>query len=167
MTDADVDADTPLARLRASPPRRAFGTGVLGLLGLLLIWLAVTAGPTLPWRLVLLALGGGALAGAIRVWQATKATLLLYPHGLVDSDGRVVAEMDEIKAVDRGMFAFKPSNGFLMTLTAPAGRAWAPGLWWRVGRRVGVGGVTSSAEARAMADVLSVLIARRDGGLRT
>ena len=67
------------------------------------------------------------------------------------------------RSVDRGLFAFKPSNGFVVVLSQGGWRGWAPGLWWRLGRRLGVGGVTSAAQAKAMAEILSIEIARRDG----
>jgi hypothetical protein len=67
--------------------------------------------------------------------------------------------------VERGAFAFKPSNGFLVRLDKPLGRGWAPGLWWRLGRLLGVGGVTSASQSKAMAEILSLELARRAGKL--
>ena len=66
--------------------------------------------------------------------------------------------MGNIASVDRGAFAFKPSNGFTVRLKSPAPRAWLPGLWWRLGRRVGVGGATPGKAARDMADVITILL---------
>ena len=43
------------------------------------------------------------------------------------------------------------------------GHAWAPGMWWRVGRRVGVGGLTGGAESRAVADALAAMLVERAG----
>jgi hypothetical protein len=74
------------------------------------------------------------------------------------SNGEVLARMDEILAVDRGAFAFKPSNGFTLKLNTKKPRAWAPGLWWRFGRRVGVGGVTSAGQAKFMAEQIALRI---------
>jgi hypothetical protein len=42
------------------------------------------------------------------------------------------------------------------------GFAWVPGLWWRIGKRVGVGGVTPSQPARYMAEVMSAMILERE-----
>ncbi|MBL4559156.1 MAG: hypothetical protein JKP98_25190 [Rhodobacteraceae bacterium] len=74
-------------------------------------------------------------------------------------DARPIAE---IERVDRGALAFKPSGGFVLHLAAPGTAGWAPGLWWRVGRRLGVGGATNPMEGRAMADIIAVRIALRD-----
>ncbi|WP_172960982.1 hypothetical protein [Oceaniglobus roseus] len=152
-----------IAIIAPSTPRRAFGTGALALLGLVLLWIAATTAPTLPWRLGLLAFGAVALFGAVRMWQATSRRLELTEHELRESTGRVLARVEDMRGVDRGVFAFKPSNGFVLVLDTPAPRAWAPGLWWRIGRRVGVGGVTSGTEAKVMAELLATRIAARRG----
>jgi hypothetical protein len=73
----------------------------------------------------------------------------------------VLARIDDVVAVDRGMFAIKPSNGFMLKLKTPAPRAWHPGLWWRLGRRLAVGGVTPGSQTRPVADIISVMIAER------
>ena len=63
--------------------------------------------------------------------------------------------------MDRGTFAFKPSNGFLLRTATKQPRLWKPGLYWRMGRRIGVGGITRAAEAKLMADVIAVRLAER------
>ncbi len=149
-----------------SAGRRAFGSGTLGALGALLLWIAVAAPPdSLPLMLFLVACGVAAIAQALRLLTATSAGLL-YTGGVLREaapGGRILARLEDIEGVDRGVFAFKPSNGFLLTLRreAPGARGWAPGLWWRVGRRVGVGGAVRAAEARALAEVLALQVAAR------
>ncbi|MGR3434089.1 MAG: hypothetical protein ACU0CO_04240, partial [Shimia sp.] len=78
--------------------------------------------------------------------------------------GREIAALPEIASVDRGTFAFKPASGFLVHTARPLGAAWAPGLWWRVGRQVGIGGVTARHEAKLMGEVLAAMVAARDAG---
>ena len=75
-----------------------------------------------------------------------------------DSSGTVLARIDEIRSVVRGTFALKPSNGFTLVLNSKKPRAWMPGLWWRLGRRVGVGGVTNAGQAKFMAERISMMI---------
>ena len=87
---------------------------------------------------------------------------LLDETGLRQEDGTPIAPLDDIASIDRALFSFKPSNGFLIRLRAPLGRAWVPGMWWRIGRRVGIGGVTGGAETKMMADALSMMVAERD-----
>lgn len=156
-------AGEELARAMPAPARRVFGVGTLGGLGAILLYVGLASPPAhAGWLAFLLLTGAGALWAAWRQWEATECGLVLTDQGLFDSDGRVIAPIDDIQSIDRGVFAFKPSNGFLLRLKAPEPRHWSPGLWWRLGRRVGVGGVTSAAETRAMADILSALLARRD-----
>jgi hypothetical protein len=136
---------------------------MLGLLGAILLWIALAAPPAAPgWRIFLLAFGALGWFGAWRLWKATGPALVLTGDRLADSTGRTVARLDEIEGVERGMLAFKPSNGFLLRLSRPGTRHWSPGLWWRLGRRVGVGGVTGAGETRAMADLIALALAERD-----
>jgi hypothetical protein len=154
----------PLHVLRPSGPRRAFGLVVQGALGLILVYLAAAHPREAPgWRLFLIALGVAALVLALRGWRGSSQGIVLDGAGLRQEDGTEIAPLDRILSVDRAVFAFKPSNGFLVRLDAPLGRAWVPGMWWRIGRRVGVGGVTNAAETRMVADALSLMLLRRDG----
>ena len=90
------------------------------------------------------------------MWRATGRTIRLTEAGLEQSDGRILVAMDEIAGVERGLFAAKPSNGFLIRLERSYPLAWAPGLWWRWGRRLGVGGMTRAGEAKAIAELLAL-----------
>ena len=90
--------------------------------------------------------------------QATASRLILTQDTLSDADGTVLANVKDIVAVDRGMLAAKPSNGFVLRLDRGAPSAWRPGLWWRFGKRVAVGGVTSGAQTKPMADILSAML---------
>lgn len=151
-----------LAKITASAPRRAIAVVLVAALGLLVIGLAVFRPPeSLGARVFLMVVG--ALTLALADWQrrATALRIELTSTELADSSGRVLARVEDMESIDRGVFAFKPSNGFVLRLRRPGPRAWAPGLWWRVGRRVGVGGVISKTEGRNMADTISALIAER------
>lgn len=134
-------------------------SGALGTICLVLVLFRPPADPI--WIALLIVLAAGALWLARGLARATRTQIILTRAGLHDGDGRVIAPMDNILGVERGAFAFKPSNGFLIVLSAPASSAWQPGLWWRVGRRVGVGGVTPSAGGRFMADALAALLVER------
>jgi hypothetical protein len=109
-------------------------------------------------------LGAGTLAMycAYGLWQATAHRLELTDSRLRDTSGKLDLPLSQITAIDRGTFAFKPSNGFVVVLNAPQPRAWAPGLWWCLGKRVGIGGVTSRHEGKFMAEQLAMKIALRD-----
>jgi len=156
--------DDVLAEIRPTFVRRFLAIGMLIALGAVLVYLGLgssAAGFVL--QVLFLALGVGALLLAERVRRATAVSLELTETGLRESGGRMICAMADIATVERGAFAFKPSNGFVIRLKAAAPRAWAPGLWWRFGRRLGVGGVTSSAQARFMADMIAMRLAGQTG----
>jgi hypothetical protein len=150
-----------LAVVEATPARRVIGVAMLGMLGALLLYVALNATPGLGALLFLIVCGCGSLWLSVRLWQSTLDRVELTEEELRTGSGEVIARVEDIESVDRGFFAFKPSNGFVVTLKQRSPRAWNPGLWWRLGRRVGVGGVTPGVQGKGMADMLSGLIAVR------
>ena len=150
--------------LRPSAPRRAIGLAIQAALGGLLLWLAVVHPPSnVVWLVFLVVLGVAVLALAQKGWRGSAQGIVLREDGLFAEDGAPIAPLDDIASVDRALFSLKPSNGFLIRLARPLGRAWVPGMWWRMGRRVGIGGVTRGADTKIVADALAVMVARRDG----
>ena len=152
--------------LRPSAPRRVMGMALQGVLGALLLYIAAVHPPANPlWQVFLVVVGILSLVVAQRGWTGSAQAIVLRADGLWAEDGRAIAPLEDIASVDRALFSFKPSNGFLVRLRVPLGRAWVPGMWWRIGRRVGIGGVTRGADTKIVADALSFLVAERDGGL--
>ena len=147
------------AVVQASALRRVFAFGVLFALGALVIYTALVQPPAAIWLVFMIGFGTGALWLAEKMRRATLSVIELTDTEIRDSNGNVLARMDDIIGVDRGAFAFKPSNGFTLKLKTKKPRAWAPGLWWRFGRRVGVGGVTSAGQAKFMAEQIALRIA--------
>ena len=147
------------AVVQASALRRVFAFGVLFALGALVIYTALVQPPAAIWMVFMIGFGTGALWLAEKMRRATLSVIELTDTEIRDSNGNVLARMDDIIAVDRGAFAFKPSNGFTLKLKTKKPRAWAPGLWWRFGRRVGVGGVTSAGQAKFMAEQIALRLA--------
>jgi len=161
MSDKPEVSGSPevIANLHVSAPRRVVGIAMLVMVSLILLWIAFARPPeALGWRLFLLAMGGGGLWLAETMRRATGTRLQLTREALTDSEGRVLARIEDIRSVDRGTFAFKPSGGFLLRLGTSGPMVWAPGLWWRIGRRVGVGGATSRHEAKYMGEVIALLV---------
>ena len=149
--------DTPqeLARIRASAPRRVIGVSVLTLLGALVMYVGMAVPPqNLLWQIFLLVTGVGALLLAQLVWRATALDLILTEEALIDTAGVELARMENIARVERSAFAMKPSNGFLIVLKSPGKTVWRPGLWWRMGRRVAIGGVTAGSATKPVADMI-------------
>jgi len=157
VTDDDAMPDLRM-RLSASPPRRVFAVAVFYLLGALLIWLALMQPPAPAFLIMLVVMGAGALWLGERLRRVTALSFELGPEGLVDSAGRVLARWEDMLAVERGTFAVRPTNGFVLRLRERAPFGWAPGMWWRIGRRLGVGGVTARRETAAMAEVIAARI---------
>ena len=152
-----------LARVNASLGRRVLGLTALSLLGILVIYVALAKPPALVWRVFLIGLGAGALWLADSMRRATSEVIELTETELRDTSGEVIARVADIEPIDRGFFAFKPSNGFLLKTRTPGLRIWRPGLWWRMGRRIGVGGMTPGHQTKVMSEIIAALLARRDG----
>ena len=156
-------SDEILAEVSASAPRRVMGVVMLGGLGVLLLYIAFMTPPAPVWQVFLIVLGLASLWLAQVMWQVTAVTLILTPTELRDSDGTVLVRVEDVAAVDRGAFALKPSNGFMIKTHRPQARGWRPGMWWRIGRRVAVGGVTPGSQTKPMADILSAMLVRDRG----
>ena len=151
-----------IATLEPSLGRRWFGAIALGILGVLLI--AITLFQPPEGRVLKLLLP---LIGVLFIWQSqwnlrvTKHGLYLTKEGLFDGQDTLICPLYNMAEVERGVFAFKPSNGFLVRLHEPEPKGWAPGLYWRLGRRLGVGGATHPAQNKELAQALEVLIMER------
>ena len=155
-------SDDPILVLYPATARRFMALGAIGAMGMLLIYLGFSLQGQFLARLTLVTVGGLCVWATSRMYIVTSHTLILTPDGVSESSGRVLARIEDIDRVERGTFAFKPSNGFLIFLKTPSTRAWRPGLWWRFGKRIGVGGVTNVGENKAMAELLQVELLKRD-----
>lgn len=155
MDQSPDPADPVIARLAVPLWRRLVGLCTLSALTLLLArltWAEPAAGRQ--FGLGLAMLGAGLLTFSL--WRATAGAVLLRASGRLETDrGQVLVLAGGIASVEAGAFAFRPSNGFLLRLKEKAPPGWAPGLWWRLGRRLGVGGLAQSAEVKAMAAALT------------
>ncbi|MDE0589021.1 hypothetical protein OU789_03675 [Halocynthiibacter sp. C4] len=156
-----VDANETLAVIQASVARRYFGLGVLYSFGAILLYIAAATPPSdIKWLAFLILVAVGDLVVAEMFRRATLCSIRLTKEGMYCSDGKLMVAIDNIKSVERGVFAFKPSNGFMVTTKERQSRVWAPGLWWRVGKRVGVGGVLHASQTKNMAEMLVALSTR-------
>ncbi|MEL7255363.1 MAG: hypothetical protein AAGL23_14390 [Pseudomonadota bacterium] len=156
-------SDEVITELYASPARRILGVGMLLVLGGLLLYTGLAFPPAHPgWQVFLLGMGALCVWVAERMRQATAHGVQLTEDGLRSSDGEVIAAMDDIDSVDRSIFVFKPSNGFVVRLKRSPGARWMPGLWWRMGKRIGIGGVTPGGAGKIMADMLGAMLLQRD-----
>lgn len=153
-----------LAVIEASAPRRWLAIAMQLGLGAMLVYLALSVPNAFGWQAFLLLFGAAWIWLAVRMHAATRMRLELTEEGLRDSSGEQLVALDEVESVSRGMFAFKPSNGFSLVLKNRKSPArWRPGLWWRVGSRVGIGGVTAGSQTKPAAQIIEAMIAERAG----
>ena len=160
-----LDTDDPNKVLITVTPalaRRILGAGAAAGLGILLVWLGFSVPNALGMQLFQLGLGGVALAFAVYLWRVSATALELTTLELRERAGRVLTPVSEITKVERGMFAFKPSNGLLVVTRHKSQSAYVPGIWWRIGRWIGIGGLTNAGQSKAMGDVLAVLLKRQN-----
>ncbi|WP_108483402.1 hypothetical protein [Oceaniglobus ichthyenteri] len=150
-----------IAVVSPSPMRRVVGVGIMTALGGVMIYMGVVSAASFGGRVALLVFATVALWGAVHLWQSTLNRIELTDTELRTSDGILLARIDDITGIDRGTFAAKPSSGFVLKLAHRHKPGWAPGLWWRTPRRIGVGGVTGAGEAKFMAELLTERIAAR------
>lgn len=160
--NAQPDPDVLIA-ISASQARRWLG--IAALFGLGVLFLTLVFEPTGGvWRFLFLGLGGIAFFAADRLRHYTSDTIELTREVIRTGSGRHLARVSNVKAVERGAFAFKPSNGFLIRLREREGRGWAPGLWWQRGKLLGIGGVIPGGQSRAMAEILAAIVHEQASG---
>ncbi len=158
----DPDKDGIYASLEASPMRRIFACSILFFLGAMVIYVAIQPPFKVVLTPVLLVMGIGTVMIGDKLRRVTLRAIHLTEDDLRDSDGRVLVNLADVVRVERGAFAFKPSNGFMLVLDHKKPFSWAPGLWWRIGAKLGVGGVTGAGQAKYMAEQIALRIAIRD-----
>lgn len=161
MKDQTQEAPEVLAVARASIARRVIGLGALAALGLMLLHAALTEPLDSGWQMALGAVGVVFILLAEIMRRGTASAIELTETALRDADGTVILTLDEIVGIDQGIWAIKPSNGFVLRSRNRLTRGWRPGLWWRFGRRVGVGGMTPARETKLLAEILTARLAER------
>lgn len=163
MSDSEVIE--VIATVMPSAIRRFAGLLILAVLGGLLVYVAMATPPaSMLFRVLLLGLGGVVLWLAEKMRRATKIGVVLTKDALQTTDGQVLVRVDDMLGVVRGSFSLKPSNGFSVLTKERQTRGWAPGIWWRFGKRVGIGGVTAASQAKFMSEVLAAMLTERGIG---
>ncbi|MFD1343204.1 hypothetical protein [Litorisediminicola beolgyonensis] len=158
MTDTEP---TIIARMRPSAPRVLLGMAALIATAVFCAGVALVDEAPALTRAAMLAVAGGLGWLCLGMWRAGRGELILTEDALMDERGTVLARRDEIVRVDRGAFSFKPSNGFLLRTEKPGPRGMRPGLWWRIGRRIGVGGLVPAYRTKPVAEALEAELAGR------
>ena len=157
--------DKAIAIIRPSPVRRIVALAATVGCGFVLIYFAFTAVDLAwLWKFVSIAIGIALMLLADWLRRSTRVAIELTRSGIRDTDGRQLCSMDNIEAVERSAFSLKPSNGLGVRLKSPETAAWVPGLWWRYGRRLGIGGITPAADAKFMGDLIALHLKGHDIG---
>lgn len=153
----DLESDGIILSIGPSPARRYFAVICFVALAVVLIGLVVQGSPSILWQAVFLGTAIASLLGAKRLYQGTEDEVELTRTELRLRSGRLLTTIDNVNVVERGPFAFKPSNGFLVRLHAPCGKGWTPGLFWQRGTYLGIGGAINAGHTRAMAEAITAL----------
>lgn len=158
-----IDPDEHLASIVPRPVRRIVAVGFVVTLALLVWTIAAMRPPEhFGYMLFLVFFGAGCLWLGYGMWHASAREIELTRSELREVGGRVLCSIDNVARVDRGAFAFKPAGGFLIRLKEPEGpRTYAPGVWWRMGRTLAVGGVTARQDGKNVADMMIVMMVER------
>ena len=151
-----------LVKLEVMQGRRLFGVISVAGLGLTLLYIAAVYPPSKFLALIMLvAIGVLFIWAGFRLFRATDDAIILTRESISTKSGRELCKVDDITSIDRGFFAFKPSNGFLLRLKHSGEKSWSPGVWWHLGKRIGIGGVTSPRQSKEMASIISILLAEK------
>lgn len=162
-----IDPNEVLASIDPQPVRRVAAVGMIVALAVIVWTIAALRPPEhFSYMLFLVFFGAGCLWLAHTMWHATARVIELTRTELREVGGRVLCTIDNLQRVDRGAFAFKPAGGFLVKLKQPEGPlVYAPGIWWRWGRTLAVGGVTSRQDGKNVADMMIVMMVQRGDDL--
>lgn len=158
-----INPNELLASIDPQPARRWAAVGMITALAVI-VWTVAALRPPehFGYMLFLVFFGAGALWLAWTMWHATGRVIELTRSELREVGGRVLCTVANVQRVDRGAFAFKPAGGFLIRLKQPEGElVYAPGIWWRWGRNLAVGGVTSRQDGKNVADMMIVMMVER------
>ena len=138
-----------------SMPRRVLGVGLLFCIAVIFFYFAIyELRMSGIFAYVNLTIGSVQFWAAYKVYVATNESLVFNDGKITSTDGTLVADVENIAKIDRSMFAFKPTNGLLIILRKPMPASWRPGLWWRCGRFVGIGGCTPKHHGKQFAEEL-------------
>ena len=148
-----------ILKIKPSAGRRIFGIIILCLVAVIMMNYAFgDKAQSIVLRFILL------LMAVVFLWQAQAnlrfigAALILKREGLFDDQGALICSLSNINQIDRGWISFKPSNGLLVRMHKPMALKWSPGLYWRFGKSLGIGGMVSPVLTKEMSDKLLLLM---------
>ena len=84
----------------------------------------------------------------------SKVGFLINQSGLFNLDGSVICEIGDIERIDVSPYTFKSANGFIVILKTKSSFKSIPGLYWRLGKRISIGGLVSKNESKFLSQTL-------------
>ncbi|MEO0344428.1 MAG: hypothetical protein AAF198_13420 [Pseudomonadota bacterium] len=141
--------------------RKWFGVLSLGFPATLIVAIMIQGSIThVLSAVILLAIAALFMWAAWRMWNAPHFGIVFDGDSLKTEDGATIAKMSEIQSVQVGLFVMRPSNGFMMMMKQPGIFPTRPGVVWRQGRRIGIGGILRSSEAKSIGRAIQVELDR-------
>lgn len=149
-----MENDKPLAYIIPPKLKRYFFTILSLILAILLLYEGLSFFIVSGERLGFILVGIFLLGLTYLFYFNTGKALILYEDRLVSTDGELLFELNNVASIENGLFSFKPSNGVLFHLKEPMSLKWKLGLWWRFGKRVGIGGCTQKSSINLAVEVI-------------
>ena len=84
----------------------------------------------------------------------SKVGFLINQSGLFNLDGSIICEIGDIEKIDVSPYTFKSANGFIVILKTKTSFKSIPGLYWRLGKRLSIGGLVSKTESKFLSQAL-------------
>ena len=84
----------------------------------------------------------------------SKVGFLINQSGLFNLDGSIICEIGDIEIIDVSPYTFKSANGFIVILKTKNSFKLIPGLYWRLGKRLSIGGLVSKTESKFLSQAL-------------
>jgi len=159
MSDETIKLVAPFV-----PARRWFGVFSLGLPAFLIAALLVQGAITNVLSVILLLIVAAVFgSAAYRMATVPDAGIVFDGHSLSTEDGVLLAAIEDIAEVQTGIFAMRPSNGFTLIMKKAGKMPTRPGIYWRQGRHMGVGGLLRAAEAKSIGKAIQAEVVVKKG----
>ena len=88
----------------------------------------------------------------------SKVGFQINSTGLYDLETNLICKIDDIHKVDVSPYTFKSANGFIVFSKTKSKFRSVPGLYWRLGNRISIGGLISKNESKFLSTTLLALI---------
>ena len=79
---------------------------------------------------------------------------LLNQEGIFNLDNTIICRIEDIETIDTSPYTFRSANGFIVFLRERSTFKIVPGLYWRLGNRISIGGLVSKAESKFLSTTM-------------